>query len=167
MVEYAVTFWGVGVVRILNYLWDYLERLRNSHWGNWCFSEIDERLILSVETLIPRELSQLFLFPPNPKVFFRVDYERECGFYWKGKVWGNNMSWHKDSKCSQVREAISQNSSSRTFVLERFLSLWNSSPQYVSIQMHFKRKPLITYEMIAGSVSFTRMHSPSNAKLFY
>lgn len=155
IMDYAVTFWGVGVVRILNYLWDYLEHLGNCHWGNWCFSEIDVRLVLSMETLIPKELSQMFLCPPNPE----VDCEIVCGFYWKDKVWGSNISWHKDSKCSQVREAISQNSYSRTSILERFLSLWNSSPEYVSIQMHFKWKPLITYGVIAGSVSFTRMHS--------
>lgn len=58
------------------YLWDYLERLCHCHWGNWCFSELDERLLLSIETLIPKELSQMFLCPPNPKVFFSVDCER-------------------------------------------------------------------------------------------
>lgn len=150
---------GVEVIGILNCLWDSLERLCHCHWGNWCFSELDERFLLSIETLIPKELSQMCLCPPNAKVFFKVDCERLCGFYWKGKVWGSSISGHTDSKCVQVREAISQNSYSRTSILERFLSLWNSSPQYISVQMHFKWKPLITYEMIAGSVSFTRMQS--------
>lgn len=94
---------GVEVIGILNCLWDSLERLCHCHWGNWCFSELDERFLLSIETLIPKELSQMCLCPPNAKVFFKVDCERLCGFYWKGKVWGSSISGQILNACRSGR----------------------------------------------------------------
>lgn len=46
------------------------------------------------------------------------------------------------------------------------LHVGESSPRCVSIRMHFKWKPLITYTVVAGSVSFARMHFQQKGKLF-
>lgn len=83
----------------------------------------DEGLLLSIQTLIQKTLSQTLQCPPNPKNFFHDWLNRVDRFYWRDKIWGSNTSWHKDFKCSHIREVASQSSYSRSSVLERFFSL--------------------------------------------
>lgn len=79
----------------------------------------DERLILSIETLIQKELC---LRPrrvlQTQRFSSGLAEERVYRFSWRGKMWGSNINQYRDSKCSKIREATLQSNYSKSSVLE-------------------------------------------------
>lgn len=126
-----------------------------------CFSEIGEGLVLSVETLIPKQLCpRSCRVPQTRRCSFRVGCrERRVGLAEKARCEGATPAKILNALRSGGR--LPKNNRSRTSMLERACLA-----RRVSMRMHFKWKPLITYTVVAGSISFARMHFQWKGKLF-
>lgn len=130
-------------------------------------NEVTEGVVLSMETLIRKELCSRSS-SSRPKGFLRVGWrERVYGFYWKGRVWGSSSSQHKDSKCSQIQGATSQSNYSRTSVWKDSFLCRTVHLSFINVQMHFTWKPLITYKLLAVMFLFWECLSNTKGKWFY
>lgn len=114
--------WGEGVLFVWSWSWTIYEIILSFSLIGIEVTVVllrDERLILSIETLIQKELC---LRPrrvlQTQRFSSGLAEERVYRFSWRGKMWGSNINQYRDSKCSKIREATLQSNYSKSSVLE-------------------------------------------------
>lgn len=137
--EYAVTF-GVGKWRVCKDL-ELFMRLSSASlsWSSRylvLFRNGWRACSVNRNTNLHRAVSQILQCLPNPrifnpKIFFGVDWRGSIEILLKGQGVRDNTSQHKASKCSQIREAISQGNYSKPLFWKLPLS-----EQFASVYKH-------------------------------